>query len=295
MLRQTQANCFLTMTTEQVSEWNFFAGIEGANDNITYAADYCAEDGIVGMDLNVSAILNQAYVSDIASIGSAKHFSGGCHPCCSFLKGLCFHGSACQNCHMSHNTEARKRNGPRHRRSELLSYEDKSCQLGERKRYDMQHAGQPPMSSPHVILDPLALLTEPLKVPISENMASSGSPDGMPTPFFHSDKLLPDGTCLARALRSDVNLPIQVSTLPNSSHAQLLGPFRHSSTNPVEPLGLQKTSQAVFESGYINHLEALRSQCARDVQECYIHELETQNAFLRSYLMQCFQMASASV
>jgi hypothetical protein len=281
LLRQSsRANCVLTMVAEQASQWQFLAGIEGASSDIANAADQFAHDAVVAIDCDIVAIPNQAHFAEIGSIASAKDFGGG---------------FACQYRHMNQKTDVRKRKGRWHRKSELLTHEDNSFQPRKSKNYDAQNAGKPPAPSSQVLLDPLAVLTEPLKVPISEGTESSTKSDGVPLQVLPLDELLPDGTCLARALESEVNLPIQISTLPSSGRTQLPNSFRHGSTNPVEPLGLQETSQVPSESGSIYHLEKCRSQCARDVQERYIHELEAQNAFLRTCLMRCFQMAAAGV
>jgi hypothetical protein len=193
---------------------------------------------------------------------------------------------------MSHKTEECKRKGQK-RRSMLRSGEDKSCQLEEYKNYDVQHAGQPLLSSPRVILDPLALLTEPLKVSIPEDTGGLGNPCDLPLSVLLPEKPLPDDTYSARAPEPNIILP--TSPLRYSNREQSLGPFDHRSTNPAEPLGLQKTCKTTFESSYTQLSEELRSQSARDVQEHYIRELETQNAFLRMCLMQCVQVVSASV
>jgi hypothetical protein len=260
------------MMTEQVSEWNFSAGSDRSSNDILYTPENYMETNCA-----FAAFFNEASFPEIASIGSAKHFSGGCEPCSFFVKGRCSHGFTCQQCHMHHKPEGKKRNGARHRRSEFHE--------GEQQR----------MGPPVVALDPLALLTEPLKVPISEDVETPRKFNDVPSEASTPEKLLPDGTCLARALTSDVNFPIQMSTLPNSSHTHLLGPLRHGSTNHVEPPGLHKSSQVDSESSYISNSQVQRSQCAREVQERYIHELEAQNAFLRTCLMQCYHLASASI
>lgn len=260
------------MMTEQVSEWNFSAGSDRLNSDIMYMPENYMETNCA-----FAAFFNETAFSEIASIGSAKHFSGGCEPCSSFVKGRCSHGFTCQQCHMHHKPEGKKRNGPRHRRSEFQECEHQR------------------MWPSLVTLDPLALLTEPLKVPITEDVETPRKFNDVPSEASTPEKLLPDGTCLARALTSDVNFPIQMSTLPNSSRTHLLGPLRYGSTNHVEPPGLQESSQVDSESSFINNSQLQRSQCAREVQERYIHELEAQNAFLRTCLMQCYHLASASV
>jgi hypothetical protein len=282
------------MMSEQVSQWSlsFLTGAEDVKSFAAYGTASFPKDVGSGMDFEFTEILNQARFPEIASIGSAKHFSGGCRPCCHFLKGKCSHGFTCQQCHMSHKTEESKRKGQK-RRSMFRSGEDKSCQLVECTSYDVQYAGQPLLSSPEVILDPLALLTEPLKVSIPEDMEGLGKPCDLPLSILLPEKLVPDDTYSARAAEPNINLP--TSPLHNSGHTQLLSPFEHRSMNSVEPLGLQKTCKTTFESGYTQLSEELRSQSAIDVQEHYIRELETQNAFLRMCLMQCFQVVSASV
>jgi hypothetical protein len=256
------------------------------------ASSLSAFDGDIGVDSALPTTFQETYGTENASLGSANHFSGGCRPCSWFLKGRCLHGFTCQHCHMNHKGEERKKKG-KHRKPEFRLSEDPLCQLQEQSSCQVKLQKAASRGN----LDILSLLTEPLKVHIAEDNMDLGRSNDLPLPVVLPFPIasVTDGTCPVRAVREDVNFPVGMGTLPEPSHAELLDPFCHSSTNPVEPLGLQKAGRAASGSGYLKHLQELGSQCANDVQEHYIRELETQNAFLRMCLMQCFQTASASL
>jgi len=57
--------------------------------------------------------------SDLPSIGSANHFSGNCDRCCFHPKGRCLNGFNCQHCHFDH--EKRKRKNKKKNKSKQLS------------------------------------------------------------------------------------------------------------------------------------------------------------------------------
>lgn len=270
------------MAMERVQEWSIVGGMHDANS-------LSASDGDAGVDSTTPTIFQETCGTEITSIGSANHFSGGCRPCSWFLKGRCLHGFTCQHCHMNHKREERKKKG-KHRKSELRLSEDPSCQFQEESSRQVKLK-----QTSRGNLDPLSLLIEPLKVRVAEENMDLVRTNDLPLPVVLPDALVPDHNCLAMAVSEDMDFPLGMGTLPEPSRVELLDPFCHGPTNPVEPLGLQKTGQAASGSGYLKHLQELGSQCANEVQENYIRELETQNAFLRMCLMQCFQVASASL
>jgi hypothetical protein len=310
------------MAMEQIQEWSIVGGMHNANNQI-------ASNGVAGVDSRIPSFVQEAYGTEMASIGSANHFSGGCRPCIWFLKSRCLHGISCQYCHMNHKTEERKRKG-NHRKSELRLSKDPVCQ--RREENDCHVKSPQPQSTSRVNLDPLDLLTELLKVRVNEDNMDLGKSKDLSLSTLFSDESIGDGTCLARAVREDIRFPSRtgtskdlslttllsntsigddtclaravredirfpnrMGTLPKPSRTELLDPFCHSSTNPVEPLGLQKAGRAEFDGGYLKHLQELGSQCGKDAQEHHIRELENQNAFLKMCLMQCVQAASDSL
>lgn len=236
--------------------------------------------------------------SELPSIGSANHFSGNCDRCCFHPKGRCLNGFNCQHCHFDH--EKRKRKNKKKNKTKTfqsLGSEDGMDMLSVTEGSSVPVSpGQPfgagllpesdfgasacatPQGSMTFIPAKQTMFYPSSQTPTSEPVAAA--PNLADTSQWSNGAAfcggLPpqDGSNFMMSSTSAYDMTSQV---PASPRQPLLG-----TAGPVA--GVAYAQQLSIEPRYSD----------KDRRDEYIHQLESENRYLRACLMQCLGPSAAA-
>jgi len=241
-------------------------------------------------------LLEPLRYSELPSIGSANHFSGNCDRCCFHPKGRCLNGFNCQHCHFDH--EKRKRKNKKKNKSKQLN----SLNCDEMEMMSASADGSSMPVSPEapfiggMVLPQADFACPNVSTPPQHN-GSAGFLPQQPQYFGGSDAAsrppLP-----ASALVENKWYQTATGTPTQSSPPQLPPPLQENFISSPPPCydfnsqmsgGLGQTLLGPpAENGYQSRLdlEPRYPGDGLDRREEYIRQLESENRYLRTCLIQ---------
>lgn len=282
--------------------------LESQNDSIDKDSDdeedaddersHLSQEGLSnGKGLDAGGALRY---SELPSIGSANHFSGNCDRCCFHPKGRCLNGFNCQHCHFDH--EKRKRKNKKKNKSKQLS--SLTCDENMEMLSVSADGSSMPVSpdapfGPGMLPQadfPVSTSTTPLgssagflqqQAPYYTGPDAGARPaNGAMGPALAENKWFQDGLQAtgAPSPSSPGGLPPPLQDGPNFAAAAPPG-YDFPSQLPGGPCQTLLGPQA--ENGYPNRMEMdSRYAGEQDRREEYIRQLESENRYLRTCLMQ---------
>eukprot|EP00928_Gymnodinium_smaydae_P047059 TRINITY_DN31398_c0_g1_i1.p1 TRINITY_DN31398_c0_g1~~TRINITY_DN31398_c0_g1_i1.p1 ORF type:complete len:564 (+),score=130.07 TRINITY_DN31398_c0_g1_i1:173-1864(+) len=231
-----------------------------------------------GLALNGELDLtSEPWLSALPSIGSAMHFAGTCDRCCFHPKGRCLNGFNCQHCHFDH--EKRKRKNKKKSKAENSPPDASMPVSPDGLMVDGPGgmlAGIAGEASDGAVVSAVGVATGASVMP---------SPQGHP--FFpgvsHTPRLAhPPATPFVPpglTQPSEWAVPAEAPTIPGAAFVAGGAPPPGFDPFPAEAL---VGGVAAFPP----RLEDLEASCPGDAKDEYIRQLEAENRYLRSCLLQ---------